>query len=123
MDNMNYMLQVINKNAMYALLDLVTTGTSYDEGVELFRTNSKGVKVGDYNHVLDFEDLRSIAENLMKERESRNLSPAECGTFNGFNIKVIYNGGLRCHFEITSDGQVSEEYGEWKGHDAPEVLD
>lgn len=121
MDTTNYMMNVIN-NAVFAQLDIVTNGTSYDEGVELFSTNSNGVKVGEHNNVLDFEDLRSIAEHLMKERESRNLSPAECGTFQGFNIKVIYNGGLRCHFEITSDGQVSEEYAEWSGHDALEVL-
>lgn len=121
--NINYMLKVLNKDAVFAQLDIVTNGTSYDEGVELFRTNSNGEKVGEWNHVLDFEDLNGIAKDLMKDRKSYNLSEEECGEFIGFVIKVIYDGGARSHFEITADGRVSSEYNEWRGHDVPEVLD
>lgn len=120
--NINHMLKVINKDAVFAQLDIVTDGTCYDEGVELFRLNSNGEKVGEHNHVLDFEDLCNIAKNLMKERESFNLSEEECGEFIGFVVKVIYNGGARSHFEITADGRVSSEFDEWRGHNVPEVL-
>lgn len=123
MDNTNYMMKTINNDAVFAQLDIVTTGTCYDEGVELFRTNSKGEKVGEWSNVLHFEDLNNIAKELMEERKSRNLTAKECGEYQGFIVKVIYDGGARCHFEITADGQTSEEYDEWSGHDAPEVLD
>ena len=123
MNNINHMLKVINKDAAFAQLDIVTTGTCYDGGVELFRLNSNGEKIGEWNHALDFEDLLAIAKDMMKERKSFNLSERECGEYQGFIIKVIYNGGARCHFVVTADGHVSKEYGEWTGHDAPEVLD
>ena len=123
MDNINYMMNVINRDAVFAQLNIVTTGTCYDEGVELFRLNSNGEKIGKWNVELSFDALITIAKYLMKERKSFNLSNEECGEFKGFIIKVIYNGGARRHFEITADGQVSEEYDDWKGHDAPEVLD
>ena len=111
--NINHMLEVINKDATFVQLDIITSGTCFDEGVELFRTNSKGEKVGEHNHVLDFEDLCNIAKNLMKERESSNLSSSECGVYLGFEVKVIYNGGAHSHFHIAANGQVSAEYNEW----------
>lgn len=114
MNNIDHMLKVINKDAAFAQLDIITTGTCYDEGVELFRLNSNGEKIGEYNHVLDFEDLCNIAKELMKERKSFNLSSSECGEYLGFEVKVIYNGGARSHFHITANGQVSGEYDEWK---------
>jgi hypothetical protein len=123
MDNMNYMMKAINKDAVFAQLDIVTTGTCHNEGIELFRTNSKGEKIGEWNCVLDFEDLCNIAKDLMKERESYDLSKEECGEYAGFYIKVIFDGGLRTHFEISADGQVSEEYAEWRGHNPLEALD
>lgn len=122
MDNSNYMLKVLNKDVVFAQLDIVTTGTCYAEGVELFRLNSNGEKIGDWNHVLDFEDLCNTAKDIMEERKSYNLSSDECGEYKGFTIKVIYNGGARSHFNITADGQVSAEYAEWSG-DAPYGAD
>jgi len=122
MDNVTYMMNTINRDAVFAQLDIVTTGTCYDEGMELFRFNSNGEKIGKWNVDLSFDALVTIAKYLMKERKSSNLSKEECGEFQGFVVKVIYNNGTRCHFEVTADGQVSEEYNEWKGHDAPEVL-
>lgn len=122
MDNMNYMMKAINKDAVFAQLDIVTNGTCYDEGVELFRTNVKGEKVGEYNHDLTFEELCSIAKNMMEERKTRNLTSKECGEYQGFDIKIISDGGLRSHFEIYVDGQVSDEFAEWKGHDVLEDL-
>ena len=47
MSNVEYMMKVIN-NVVFAQLDIVTSGTCYDEGIELFRTNSKGEKIGEY---------------------------------------------------------------------------
>jgi len=123
MDNIEVMMNVINRDAVFAQLDIVTTGTYYDEGVELFRLNSRGEKIGKWNVELSFDALVTIAKYLMKERKSSNMSEKECGEFQGFDVKVIYNGGARCHFEVTADGQVSEEYNEWRGHDAPEALD
>lgn len=111
--NINHMLKVINRDATFVQLDIITSGTCYDEGRELFRTNSKGEKVGEHNHVLDFEDLSVIAKEMMEERKSYNLSSEECGEYLGFEVKVIYNGGARGHFHITANGQVSGEYNEW----------
>lgn len=122
MSNVEYMMKVIN-NVVFAQLDIVTSGTCYDEGIELFRTNSKGEKIGEYNHDLDFEDLCNIAKELMEERKLRNLSDKERGEYQGFDVKVIYEGGGRTHFEIDQDGQVSREYDEWKGHDIPEDIE
>lgn len=119
--NINHMLVVINKDATFAKLDVITTGTCRDEGVELFHTNSKGKKVGEYNWVLDFEDLCNIAKELVRERKSYNLSEEECGTYLGFEVKLIHNGGARSHFHVTAGGQVSAEYNGW--HCTTEVLD
>lgn len=113
MNNINHMLKVINKDAVFAQLDIITTGTCHDGGVELFRLNSDGKKIGEHNCALDFEDLCNIAKNLMKEREAYNLSPSERGEYLGFEVKVIYNGGARSHFHVTANGQVSGEYDEW----------
>ena len=118
MENINRMLKAINMDAVFAQLDIVTTGTCYDEGVELYRVNSRGDKIGEYNYDLDFEDLCTIAKDLMEERKSYNLTEEECGEYQGFRVKVIYCGDIRCHFEVTADGQVSAEYddeeGDWK---------
>lgn len=112
--NIDHMLVVINKDAVFVQMDIITSGTCHDEGVELFRTDSKGKKIGEHNCVLDFEDLCNIAKELMRERKSYNLSEEECGVYLGFEVKVIYNGGARSHFHITADGRVSVEYDEWK---------
>ena len=114
-NNTIHMLKVVNQDAVFAQLEIITRGTCYDEGVKLFHINSNGEKVGEHNYDLDFEDLFATAKDLMKERKL-NLSEKKCGEFIGFVIKVVYDDGARSHFEITADGQVSAEYSEWKGH-------
>ena len=123
MNNIEHMLKVVNQKAMFAQLNIVTTGTCYDEGVELFRRKSNGEKTGKCIAILDLDDLFAIAKDLMKERKLHHLSEKECGEFQGFEVRVIYNGGAGTHFEITKDGQVSREYSEWCGHGIPEDLD
>ena len=109
------MIDAINNDAVFAQLDLRTTGTTYDESVELFRVNSEGKKVGKWNIELDFDILVSIATYMMAVRKNSNLSKEECGKYDGFTIKIIYEGGAQSHFDVNYCGVTSDELEGWTG--------
>ena len=115
MTKSEHMINAINHNAVFAQLDLKTTGTAYDESVELFRVNSKGEKVGKWNIELDFGILVSIATYMMAVRKESHLSKEECGRYDGFTIKIIYEGGAQSHFDVNYYGVTSDEFEGWNG--------
>lgn len=123
MDNINYMMNVINRDAVFAQLDLKTTGTAFDENVELFRRDRARRKCGIYTDTLTFEDLAYIAKDLFNERKRvYSIGPAryglteeECGEYAGFSIKLIFDGGCHSHFDIDADGNCSQEFEGWNG--------
>jgi len=123
MSNIEHMINTINWDAVFAQLDLKTTGTTFDESVELFRRDRARRKCGVYNEPLTFEDLEAIAKDLFNERKrvyfigpvKHGLTEEECGEYAGFSIKLIFDGGARTHFDVDPEGNCSQEFEGWTG--------
>lgn len=121
----------LNKEAVFAQLDLNTTGTAYDESIELFRKDSARRKTGVYKEDLSFCDLEQIAKDLFNERKrvysigpvTHGLTDAECGEYAGFTIRLLFDGGVKSHFDIDAAGEISEEFEGWLGHEPLTFLD
>lgn len=130
-ENVNNLENALNKEAVFAQLELNTTGTAFDENVELFRRDRARRKCGVYTADLSFNDLEQIAKDMFAERKrvysigpvTYGLTDAECGEYQGFSVKLIFDGGVQSHFDVDASGKCSQEFEGWSGSRPIELMD
>lgn len=120
--NIAHLEVALNHEAVFAQIQLRTTGSSYDDCFELFRKNRKRQKVGEYADDMTVEDLINLALVVYEARQLTRPSH-ECGRYLGFTVQMIFDGGVKTHVDIDPNGEVSEEFEDWYGHTPVDFLE
>jgi len=123
MENIAHLEVALNREAVFAQIQLRTTGTSYDDSLELFRKNRHRQKVGMFaDTLITIAELRGLALTIFEARQL-TCSTEECGAYLGFAVQMIFDGGIKTHVDISAAGEVSTEFEDWYGEKPVEFLD
>ena len=102
--------------AVFAQLRIHHAGTSYDETLELFRTNNKGERITNWIDI-ELEDGKFTIGSIYLlgvnwyNRNMANIETVE--ELTGFTVDLILDGGGRVCFTITTGGKPTNLREDW----------